>query len=152
MVNRFRNISELLRRVGISILLIVGLAAQPAVTVAITLCAADCPMHFDDAPDMDCCASMKTCSSSADATGAQHHSPGNTAGSACDDLSCFDLSTASVVVMSAAGAVPEGGAAGMYPGLTVEVSLPVAVSVVSPAFHQRFISPPVYKRMCVYLI
>ena len=152
MVNRFHIFFERLYRVSISILVVVFLAGQPAVAALNIACAPDCSMHHDDESDMGCCASMITCRSSAAAAEARHQPPPEPPDSACDDLGCFD-STAEIIAFTAVGGgLFEGGPAVFHLGETIVVAASDSTSDVFLDFRHHLVSPPIYKRMCVYLI
>lgn len=151
MVYRFHKISVRLARLLISVMLVIGLAALPALAAAHISCAPDCPMHQPDASAMDCCASEKACSSLPVAAD-KHHPLSGPPDAACDDLICFDSSVESFALTSAGSSSIEGGHAVYVPVTAQELFFPDSIEAVRLDFFRRPDLPPIYKRICLYLI
>lgn len=153
MVNRFRMTPARLFRVLVTILMVCGLTGLPADSGAISGCSADCPMHLHGTSEMECCSAMNNthCSPSA-AAGEAHRSFSPVPGSGCDDLSCVASPDDTAVVLSSGGGFPEGGSFVSFTDSFIGGAVPDSASDISLEFFQQLVSPPIYKRTCVYLI
>jgi len=110
-------------------------------------------MHLHGAAEMECCSAMKNnrcCPSTA--AGEAHRSSSAVPDTGCDNLSCVASADDTFVVLFCGGGFPEGGSSVSFTDSFIGGAVPDSASDISLEFFQHLVSPPIYKRTCVYLI